>query len=122
MALLNRNLWRGEAYAGLYVLKDLYGSETTVKCFSKSDIKFPDCKPPSYIRNSNLMYFKKYLGYQESIDNKWWIRYDVALITLDSPFDISLPQINPICLPKPKMPFDMDELYQEQLRIIGIAI
>ena len=68
------------------------------------------------------MYFKKILGYQESIDNKWWIRYDVALITLDSPFDISLPQINPICLPKPNMPFNMDGLYQEQLRIIGIAI
>ena len=57
--------------------------------------------------------------YQESIDNKWWIPYDVALITLDSQFDISLPQINPICLPKPKMPFDITGLDKEQLRIIG---
>ena len=62
------------------------------------------------------------IGYQESIDNKWWLPYDVALITLNSPFDISLPQINPICLPKTTMPFDMDELHKEKLRITGTAI
>ena len=99
-----------------------------MKYFNNHDIKVNECELPfSYTLKVHIIQFMRNLqnlnlGYQESIDNKWWIRYDVALITLDSPFDISLPQINPICLPKPKMPFDMDELYQEQLRIIGIAI
>ena len=42
MALLNRNLWRGEAYAGLYVLKDLDGLETQMKYFNNHDIKVND--------------------------------------------------------------------------------
>ena len=68
-----------------------------------------------------LQNFKK-IGYQKSIDKKWWLRYDVALITLSSPFDISQPQINPICLPKINKPFHMDELNKEQIRIIGKSI
>ena len=127
MALLNSKLWRGEAYAGLYVRKDLDGPGTHMRYFNKSDIIVHDCKPPvTYILLFSNWYTNyktlKNLVYQESINNKWWIPYDVALITLESQFDISLPQINPICLPKRKMFFDMDELYKEKLRIIGVQL
>ena len=46
MALLNSKLWRGEAYAGLYVRKDLDGPGTQMRYFNKSDIIVHDCKPP----------------------------------------------------------------------------
>ena len=50
MAFLNRKIWRGEAYAGLHVLKDLDGPETQMKYFSDSDIKVNECKlPVTYI-------------------------------------------------------------------------
>ena len=39
------------------------------------------------------------LEYQKSIDKHHWIKYDVALITLNQDFDITVPRVNPICLP-----------------------
>ena len=99
-----------------------------MKYFNNHDIKVNECELPfSYTLKVHIIQFmhnlqNMNLGYQESIDKKLWIKYDVALITLDSPFDISLPQINPICLPKRKMFFDMDELYKEKLRIIGVQL
>ena len=102
-----------------------------MKYFNNHDIKVNECELPfSYTfkvhvilqYNSCTKLQNLNLGYQESIDKKLWIEYDVALITLGSPFDISLPQINPICLPKRKMFFDMDELYKEKLRIIGVQL
>ena len=95
-----------------------------MKYFNNHDIKVNECKLPfSYTLKVHIIQFMRNLqnlnlGYQESIDKKLWIKYDVALITLDSPFDISLPQINP----KRKMFFDMNELYKEKLRIIGVQL
>ena len=42
---------------------------------------------------------KSFLGYEESKKRGDWIKFDVALITLNKHFDISKPQVNPICLP-----------------------
>ena len=49
--------------------------------------------------DSSLVYFEIFLGYEESKKRGDWIKFDVALITLNQHFDISKPQVNPICLP-----------------------
>ena len=41
--------------------------------------------------------------WDESIENNYFTKYDYALITLKTSFNMSLPYINPICLPNKLM-------------------
>ena len=45
-------MYRGEAYAGLYILKELDGPGTQMKYFSKSNINVHYCKAPVIYINS----------------------------------------------------------------------
>ena len=37
------------------------------------------------------------------IEDEWSFKFDVALVTLLTSFDISLPHVNPICLPNDRI-------------------